>query len=62
MDKERLKSAGLLERISAMTAKYEDEIADLRVELTIINEERNQLLQIVQGLNPAETTENQEGG
>lgn len=48
MDAKELKSAGLLERITSLTAKYENEIADLRVELTLLNEENVRLRELVQ--------------
>ena len=34
--KAQLKSQGLLERVSRITSNYENEIADLRVELTML--------------------------
>lgn len=43
MDKNELKVQALLEKISNMTAQYENQIADLRVALTISEMEREQL-------------------
>lgn len=38
-----LKAQALLERISSLTMQYENQIADLRVELTRVSEELNSL-------------------
>lgn len=43
MDRNELKIQALLEKISNMTAQYENQIADLRVDLTIISQDRDQL-------------------
>lgn len=39
MDKKDLKSQALLEKISSLVTNYENQIADLRVELTVSNQE-----------------------
>ena len=41
--RESLKIQALTERIAALTAEYENQVADLRVELTIVVNELNQL-------------------
>lgn len=38
-----LKIQALLEKVSAMTAQYENQVADLRVELTLAEQEKNYL-------------------
>ena len=43
MDKNELKNQALLERISSLTTQLENQVADLRVELTITSQERDQL-------------------
>lgn len=43
IDRNELKVQALLEKISNLTANYENQIADLRVELTIISEELREL-------------------
>ena len=42
-NKLELKNQALLERISTLTAEYENKVADLRVELTITSRERDSL-------------------
>jgi uncharacterized protein YeeX (DUF496 family) len=42
-DRKELKNQALLEKISNMTAQYENQVADLRVELTIAQHEKQQL-------------------
>lgn len=39
MDKNELKVQALLERVSNLTAEYENKVADLRVELTMLSQE-----------------------
>lgn len=39
MDKQDLKIEALRQRIAEITAQYEDRIADLRVELTVLSQE-----------------------
>lgn len=41
LDRKDLKIQALLEKISSLTAQYENQVADLRVELTIVSEESN---------------------
>lgn len=44
MDRNELKIMALRERVAQLTAEYEDKVADLRVELTIVSQERDELL------------------
>lgn len=46
-----LKYQGLLERVAKLTARYEDEIADLRVELTNMSRELDETKNKVDMLN-----------
>lgn len=39
MDRNELKVMALRERVAQLTAEYEDKVADLRVELTIVSQE-----------------------
>ena len=41
---EGMKMQALLERVAQLTADYENKIADLRVALTIVSDERDQLV------------------
>lgn len=41
LTKEGLKVMSLREQVAKLAAQYEDQIADLRVELTIISQERD---------------------
>lgn len=43
IDRKDLKIQALLEKVSSMTAQYENQVADLRVELTISESERQNL-------------------
>lgn len=43
LDRKDLKIQALLEKISNMTAQYEDQVANLRVELTMVSQELAQL-------------------
>ena len=43
MDRNELKVQALLEKISNLTAQYENQVADFRVELTMLNQENEQL-------------------
>lgn len=45
-----MKIVALKESISKLTSNYEDRIADLRVEITILQEDNNQLQSIVSQL------------
>jgi hypothetical protein len=42
LDRKDLKIQALLEKISSLTTQYENQIADLRVELTLVAEEAAQ--------------------
>lgn len=39
MDRNELKIQALLEKVSSLTANYENQVADLRVELTLVSKE-----------------------
>lgn len=41
MDRTELKVKALLERVSNLTTEYENKVADLRVELTVVSQERD---------------------
>lgn len=43
LDRKDLKIQALLEKVSALTTQYENQVADLRVELTISENEREAL-------------------
>lgn len=43
--KQELKIRALLEKISSLTTNYENQVADLRVELTLVTEQLEQLAQ-----------------
>lgn len=43
MDKNELKVMALRERVAQLTADYEDKIADLRVELTLLTQRLEEL-------------------
>lgn len=43
IDRNELKVMALRERVASLTAEYEDKVADLRVELTIVSQERDNL-------------------
>jgi len=45
MDRNELKILALRERVAQLTAEYEDKVADLRVELTLVSEELSQFKQ-----------------
>ena len=44
LDKNQLKVQALLEKVSSLTMNYENQLADARVELTIVSQERDELL------------------
>jgi len=48
LDRQELKIQALRERLSSDKAKYEDEIADLRVALTILDAESQEQIQSLQ--------------
>lgn len=43
MDRKELKIQALLEKISNLTTNYENQVADLRVELTVLGKEVEEL-------------------
>lgn len=43
MDRNELKIQALLERISNLTANYENQVAELRVDLTLVTRDKEQL-------------------
>jgi len=45
VDRKDLKIQALLEKVSTMTAQYENQVADLRVELTLVSQELNEARQ-----------------
>lgn len=51
MDKNELKVQALLERVSEITTTYENRVADLRVELTTVSQELQEVRVEVQRLN-----------
>lgn len=54
MDKNELKILALRERISQLTTDYEDKIADLRVALTISEQEKLELVESLKEKNVSE--------
>lgn len=48
--KMELKAAGLLERVSTITTQYEELVANLRVDLTLLNYDKEQLQKRVEEL------------
>lgn len=57
-DKKDLKILALRERVAQLTAEYEDKVADLRVELTVLNAEYDSLKESIE---PAEDGEKSDG-
>jgi uncharacterized protein YeeX (DUF496 family) len=51
-----MKVRGLLERISVLTANYENTVADLRVALTNVSNERDELLRTLTELKESESS------
>lgn len=45
LDRKDLKIQALLEKVSNLTTQYENQVADLRVDLTIVSQECEQLRQ-----------------
>lgn len=43
MDKNELKIQALLEKIGNLSTQYENQVADLRVEITLLSQDKNQL-------------------
>jgi len=60
-DRKDLKIQALLEKVSSLTTQYENQVADLRVELTISESMREGLIERVKELEnsdvPQETTD-----
>ena len=50
MDKNALKVQALLEKISSLVAQYENQCADLRVEVTLLSNERDALVEELKSL------------
>jgi hypothetical protein len=62
MDRKDLKIEALLQRITTLTAQYENQVADLRVELTLTTRELEEIKDSIAVLeetpeNPTESTE-----
>lgn len=55
MDRKDLKIQALLERVSNLTAEAENKVADLRVDLTMVSQERDELRQRVEELENAQS-------
>lgn len=53
IDRKDLKAQALLERIGALTSQYENQVADLRVELTLVVNENTELTEKVKQLEEA---------
>lgn len=51
LDRKDLKIQALLEKVSSLTTQYENQIADLRVELTVSEVERESLAKELESLN-----------
>lgn len=49
-DRKELKIQALLEKVSSLTAQYENQVADLRVELTVSEVEKQQAQQELESL------------
>jgi hypothetical protein len=57
MDEKDLKIQALLEKIGSLCARHENELADSRVRLTLLNQEKESLeAQLLQAQSPAEPT------
>lgn len=57
MDRKDLKVQALLEKVSSLTTEYTNQIADLRVEVTLVTEERDNLQAQLDELEKASETE-----
>lgn len=57
LDRKDLKIQALLEKVSALTTQYENQVADLRVELTISENEREALEKQVQASENGDSTD-----
>lgn len=55
LDRKDLKSQALLEKVSQLTTQYENQIADLRVELTVVQYENENLRQELESTKSEET-------
>ena len=58
MDRKDLKIQALTQRLSTIVSQYEDKIADLRVELTVTSQERDELMNSITELKSAEEAGN----
>lgn len=50
MDRNELKVQALLEKVSNLTTNYENQVADLRVDVTLLSQENNSLKQELEAL------------
>lgn len=50
MDRKDLKIQALLEKVASLTQNYENQIADLRVDFTLVSQERDNLQSRVEEL------------
>jgi hypothetical protein len=62
MDRKDLKIQALKERIAGLTTEYEDKNADLRVELTLVSMERDDLRDRLAALEAANEVPAEESG
>jgi uncharacterized protein YeeX (DUF496 family) len=61
MDRKDLKIEALRQRVASLTAQYEDQVADLRVDLTLLSEENENLNKRIQELEAPDATYPEEG-
>jgi hypothetical protein len=57
LDRKDLKVQALLEKISSLTTQYENQVADLRVELTVSELENQSLRKLVEELESSDVQE-----
>lgn len=57
VDRKDLKIQALLEKVSNMTAQYENQVADLRVELTVVSQELEEARQAAADVEAADVPE-----
>lgn len=48
LDRSALKMQALLEKVGQLTAQYENQVADLRVELTVVTQETERLTKLLE--------------
>lgn len=60
MDRKDLKIQALLEKISSLTTNYENQVADLRVELTISEQDNDELKVRIKELEDPDVEETEE--